>query len=339
MAISKGNVLIVDDEESIRMLLNMKLSKEGYHCEEAVNSDQALTKLKANPAEVIFLDINMPGKPGNELLPKITSSFPETAVIMASGVSDPGIITQCINDGAEGYINKPFKLYEVLLSIRRALIKKRLEFKIWQSQRYLQKEDEIRNVFLGSVERLVGVLETGDKYTAGHSRRVTSVALTIGKELDISPYKLEDLRWGALLHDVGKIAIDPAVINKPGKLTEDEYRYVMTHAVVGPNLVKPFVNKEVVEIISHHHDHYDGSGIDQQVTGKDIPLGARILTVVDAFDAMTSDRPYRSALPRDKALAEIIRCSGTQFDPTVADVLLRMVENETLPACPGDLAY
>ena len=330
MAISKSNVLIVDDEETIRMLLNMKLSKEGYHCEEAVNSEHALTKLKANPAELVVLDINMPGKPGNELLPEIINYFPETAVVMASGVNDPAIITQCINDGAEGYINKPFQFYEVLLGIRRAMIKKRLEFKILQRQRLLGKEEEIRNIFLDSVERLVGVLETGDKYTTGHSQRVTSIALAIGKKLDLSSCELEDLRWGALLHDVGKIVIDPAIVNKPDKLNEDEYRYVMTHAVVGPNLVKPFVNKEVVEIISHHHDHYDGSGLDQEVTGKDIPLGARILTVVDAFDAMISDRPYRNALPRDEALTEITKCSGTQFDPTVADSLLAIVESAIL---------
>ncbi len=148
----------------------------------------------------------------------------------------------------------------------------------------------------------------------------------IGKQLGLGSGELEDLLWGALLHDVGKIAVDPAILNKPGELTPGEYRHIMTHAIVGPSLVRPLVNDSVVNIISHHHDHYDGSGLDQTMVGKDIPLGARIVAVADAFDAMTSDRPYRAAMSRDEALTEMQRCRGTQFDPNVTDVLLQIAE-------------
>ncbi len=324
---SKGKVLIVDDEEMMRTLIKMKLTKEGYHCEEAGDAEKAWAKLQANPSEFVFLDINMPGKPGNVLLPEITRSFPDTSVIMASGVDDPTIIAQCIKDGAEDYIYKPFKIFEILLSLRRALDKKELELNIrrWHQNNLKKQDAELRNLFWGAIEALISALETNDKYTAGHSQRVTKLAVGVGKELKISARELDNLRWGALLHDVGKIAIDPDILNKQGKLSEDEYRYIMTHAIVGPSLVKPFVNDEVVDIISNHHAHYDGSGLNQVLVGEDIPQGARILTAVDAFDAMTSDRPYRSAIPQDKALEELKNCSGTQFDPLVADALIGMV--------------
>jgi HD-GYP domain-containing protein (c-di-GMP phosphodiesterase class II) len=133
---------------------------------------------------------------------------------------------------------------------------------------------------------------------------------------------LEDLRWGSLLHDVGKIAVDQFIQNKPGKLTPAEYEHIMIHAQVGAGIVKPVVNENVVAIVEHHHDHYDGTGLHQTTTGEGIPLGARILAVADAFDAMTSDRPYRPAITETDARQEIQRCLGTQFDPNVAKVFL-----------------
>ena len=335
MVTSQENILIVDDEEMIRWILNRKLSKEGYSCEEAGDAKQALAKLKVNPSELVVLDINMPGKLGSELLPEISAAFPETAVIMASGVTDTNVIARCIKDGAQDYIRKPFQLVEVLLSINRALEKRRLELEMGEyQQQYLSKEiekqvSEMRKVFLGAIEDLVCTLEDSDRYTAGHSRDVTGISVGIGKQLGLGSGELEDLLWGALLHDVGKIAVDPAILNKPGELTPGEYRHIMTHAVVGPSLVRPLVNDSVVNIISHHHDHYDGSGLDQTMVGEDIPLGARIVAVADAFDAMTSDRPYRAAMSKNEAVKEMKRCRGTQFDPHVTDVLLQIAECKT----------
>jgi putative two-component system response regulator len=169
----------------------------------------------------------------------------------------------------------------------------------------------------------VSALEAKDKYTAGHSRRTTEIALAIGDELGLSANDMEDLHWGSLLHDVGKIAVDQLIQNKPGKLTHEEYEHMMIHGHLGACIVKPVVNDKVVEIVEHHHDHYDGKGLHQAVAGENIPLGARILAVADAFDAMTSDRPYRSAMSVKEALDEIRRCSGTQFDPVVTKAFLK----------------
>ncbi|MFC1981390.1 HD domain-containing phosphohydrolase [Chloroflexota bacterium] len=337
MEVPQKNVLIVDDEETIRCVLNMKLTKEGYYCEEAGNADQAFAKLKVSPSELVVLDINMPGKPGNEFLPELKLNFPETAVIMATGVTDTRVIAQCIKDGAQDYVRKPFTLNEILLSVSRALEKRRIELQIREYQQHLkrkvkEKESETRNLFLCTIETLVCALEDNDKYTTGHSREVTGLALAVGKRLGVSPLELDDLRWGALLHDVGKIAVDPNILNKSGELTPEEYRHIMTHAFVGPSLVKPFVNGRVVDIISHHHDHYDGCGIDQIVTGENIPLGARIVALADAFDAMTSDRPYRAAMSKNEAIEEIARCSGTQFDPMVVSSLIEVAASEAMPA-------
>ena len=177
---------------------------------------------------------------------------------------------------------------------------------------------------LDELKSLIFTLESKDKYWAGHSRRTAEIALAIGEDINLPPEVLEDLWWGALLHDVGKIAVDLGILNKPGKLTPEEYRHIMAHAVIGSNIVKPIVNKRIADIIFHHHDHYDGSGLGQVVAGKDIPLGARILAVADALDAMTSDRPYRDAMSYEEAIEEIRQGRGTQFDPIIANIFIKM---------------
>jgi putative two-component system response regulator len=321
-------LLIVDDEAAIRKLLCQKLSREGYQCKEANNAEQASNILETSPIALVILDIKMPGKSGTELLPEIKSGYPDTAVIMATAVTDVNAAIQCLKQGADDYILKPFNLEVLSLAVQRALEKRRLQLEIKEYQQYLEDKveeqtKEIRKLSLGAIEALVSALEAKDKYTGGHSRRVTEIALALGNELGLSAGDMEGLRWGSLLHDVGKIAVDQRVQNKPGKLTDEEYEHIMTHPRIGADIVRPIVNGKIVEMIEHHHDHYDGSGLHQVIAGNDILLEARILAVADAFDAMTSDRPYRPAMSIAEAIDEIKRYSGTQFDPDVVTALLK----------------
>jgi len=249
-------------------------------------------------------------------------------VIMATAVTETSVAIQCMRQGADDYISKPFNLDEVSLGIQRALEKKHLQSEIRHYQLFLENKvdaqtAEIRKLFLAAIESLVAALEAKDRYTAGHSRRVADIAVVIGNELGLSKEAIDDLRWGGLLHDVGKIAVDQMIQNKPGKLTQEEYEHIMIHAHMGAGIVKAVVNEKVVEMIEHHHDRYDGHGLHQTIAGTDIPLAARILAVADAFDAMTSERPYRPAMPKKQALDEIERCSGTQFDQVVAAAFLK----------------
>jgi putative two-component system response regulator len=327
-------LLVVDDEPAIRRLLCQKLSREDYLCQEASNAEQTLSMLATHPIALVILDIKMPGKSGIEILSEVKSGYPDTVVIMATAVIDISVAIQCLKQGAEDYICKPFNLEELSLAVQRALDRRRLQLELREYQQFLEEKveeqtEEIRKVFLGAIEALVSALEAKDKYTGGHSRRVTELALALGNELGLSAKDMEELRWASLLHDIGKIAVDPVIQNKSGRLTPEEYDHIMTHTHAGALIVQPLVNGKIAEMIEHHHDRYDGSGPHQVVAGSGIPLGARIIAVADAFDAMTSDRPYRSAMSVDEAVHEIKRGARTQFDPTIVTEFIRTVGRVT----------
>jgi putative nucleotidyltransferase with HDIG domain len=327
-SLQKENILIVDDEKTVRRSLNRCLTLRGFSCAEASNADEAMESLKNNPADLVILDIMMPGTSGSEFLPHLKKSFPDTAVVMATAVVEPDTIVRCMKNGAHDYITKPFDVDELVSNINTVLTKRRLELNLREKRQSLEgkveeQAKELQKLFIDAVESLVSALEAKDKYTAGHSRRVTKIAMETATAMGLKGEDLDNLRWAALLHDIGKIGIDPTIQNKPGELTPEEYDYILTHCVIGPSIVQPLVNDRIIEVIKHHHDSYDGSGLNQKVSRDKIPLGARILATADSFDAMTSDRPYRSSRPVSEALAEIVRCAGTQFDPSVVKAFLK----------------
>lgn len=334
---TQETLLIVDDEDVMRKVLHLKLSREGYLCEEADSAQSALNALETTPIALVVLDIKMPGRSGMELLPEIKARHPYTGVIMATALNDIDVAIQCLKEGADDYICKPFNLEEVSLAVQRALERRRLQLELREYQQFLEEKVEeqmlgARRLFLGAIEALASALEAKDRYTGGHSRRVTKIALAVGKELGLSAQDMENLRWGSLLHDVGKIAVHEVIQNKPSSLTREEYEHIMTHPLVGAHIVRPVVNGKISEIIEHHHDHYDGTGLHQTVTGSDIPLGARVIAVADAFDAMTSDRPYRAAMSVAEAVQEIKRSVDTQFDSVIVAAFLRTVGTVTAQA-------
>ena len=242
-------------------------------------------------------------------------------IFLEIGVISFGMVISVIM-GAQG------DLYKLLLRTSAELQQKNMQLELEVVERK-RAETEFRTLSLGAIESLVFALEAKDRYTAGHSRRVTEIATAIGKAMNLSSADMEDLRSGSLLHDIGKIAVSEAIQNKPGALTYREYQHIMTHVQAGADIVKPIVNERVVELIKHHHDRFGGNQ-NQTVFAKNIPLGARIIAVADSFDAMTSDRPYRPAIEPLKALEEIKRCSHSQFDPEVVDAFTWLYQSGNL---------
>ena len=325
-----NRILVVEDEPAVGKLLNQTLSREGYQCQEAGSADQALDKLRSNTFELAILDIKMPGKSGIELLPEIKTNYPDTAVIMATAIIDTHIAIQCMKQGAFDYLTKPFNLDKVILSVGRALEKRRLELENRDYQQHLKQQVEeqakkIRASFLNAITALAYALEAKDKYTSGHSQMVAEISVAIFKELGMPQDGVEKIRLAGLIHDIGKIGVRESVLNKRDGLTKEEFRQVKCHCELGEHILNPIVDdEEILKMVRHHHERYDGTGYPDGLSGEQILLGARILAVSDAYDAMTSERPYRVAMSTEAACVEIEHGKGTQFDPKVVDAFLRI---------------
>lgn len=333
MMAKKDSILIVDDERSVRQLLRKKLGSEGYRCYEAVDAGQALQKLRNDTIGLVLLDIRMPGKSGVELLPEVKASYPHVSVIMITATVDTQVAVQCMKQGAYDYITKPFELEDVTISVARALEKRRLELKNKEYQQHLEEKvaeqaGKIRTSFLNAVTSLAYALEAKDAYTSGHSQRVADISAAIARELDLPPDKIDKLKLAGLVHDIGKIGINESVLNKPGPLTEREFEQVRRHPEIGELILSPIVDSaEILESVRNHHERYDGKGYPDALSKEQVPLGARILTVSDAYEAMTSERPYRSKMSDGEACEEIRRNRGIQFDPEVVDAFFRSKDN------------
>ncbi|MBN1368639.1 MAG: response regulator [Dehalococcoidaceae bacterium] len=321
-------LLIVDDENGIRALLGINLSKMGYTWDEAGDACQALKKIEQHRYSLVLLDISMPGMTGRELLPLIKEKSPDTAVIMATALADTSLAIKCMKEGAYDYLTKPFDFNNLDSSISRALEKRRLELENREYKEHLEEKveeqaDKIRQSFFNAMTSLAYALEARDEYTSGHSNRVTVSALVISEQLGVDPAQTETIRLASMVHDIGKIGIKENVLNKPGKLTEDEFRHIKTHPEIGEHILQPVVdNQEIISIVRHHHERYDGNGYPDGLKEEEIPLGARVLAVADSYDAMTSQRPYRAALSQREALNELVKGKGTQFDPQMVDIFI-----------------
>ena len=332
----KGTILITDDETAIRRLLKQRLTSEGYECREAGSANWALDELQNNEVELVILDIKMPGKSGVQLLPEIRAGYPDAVVIMATAITDTSIAIHCMKLGAYDYITKPFNLDEVVLSVDKALEKRRLQMEVRDYRHNLEQKVEeqakkIRSAFFNAITALAYALEAKDSYTSGHSQRVSEISAAIARELGLPQENINEIELAGRVHDVGKMGVRESVLNKPGKLTDEEFQHIKYHPEAGERILAPIVeDKEILQIVRHHHERYDGAGYPDGLSGDKIPLGARILAVADSCDAMISERPYRGAMSVDKACAEIEWGRNTQFDPEVAGAFLRIRDSLVL---------
>jgi response regulator RpfG family c-di-GMP phosphodiesterase len=331
----KEHILVVDDEEMIRDLLSSALAQEMYVCHQASNVDEAFVLLGEQPVDLVISDIMMPGRSGVELLRDLKKVDPDIAVLMITGLSDMNTAMECVHLGADDYITKPFGINRVVLTVKN-LIERRclaiekknyqasLEFKVMEQTTQIRRTlHELSSAYDSTLTALVKALDAREKEVGSHSERVMNYTAFLGGKLGMVGKELQELAKGALLHDIGKIGISDNILLKPGQLTDGEWLEMRKHPQVGYAILSEIEFLKIpAEIILSHHERFDGTGYPKQLKGEQIPIGARIFAVVDTLDAMTSDRPYRKALPFDVVISEIIKHRCTQFDPAIADLFL-----------------
>jgi len=319
----KGHVLIVDDEIYIQEILKATLGDAGFECVTAGDAEAALTALASQSFDLAFTDIRMPGKQGTELLREVKKAYPEVVVIIITAVDSASMAIQSMHMGAYDYIIKPFNLEQVLLSADRALDKRRLENANKEYQRYLvqmadEREAENRRLFYSMTQVLIHLLDLKIPFNVGHALRVAEKSRYVARDLRMTDDGVRKVYLAALLHDVGMILVEDVLLNKQGSLTPQEQRHFLERTALAEEVLRPILDdEEVLKSIRHNRERYDGTGHPDGLKGNLIPLGARIIAVVEAFDAMTVWRPYRMPRLPQEAIKELSRCSSTQFDPQV----------------------
>lgn len=331
----EDRILIVDDEEVICTILTRRLIREGYSCTTANNGKEALTHFFKNNFSLIISDIKMPEMDGIELLKRVKSIHPKMKVIMITAYPEIDMAVEAMRLGAYDFIIKPADLELIVISVKKALESKRLEEEVEAYHNHLEELVEERTAklqqayrimkksHLDSVKVLVEAIDAKDPYTRGHSDRVKRMSLRVAQKMNFSEEKLETLEYGALLHDIGKIGIKDEVLQKKGPLNHEEFQSIREHPLIGVKIVEGVeFFRDKIPIIRHHHEYYNGCGYPDRLSGERIPLEARIITVPDAFDAMTSLRPHRGIMPLQDVLLELEKQKGKQFDPQVLDIFL-----------------
>jgi response regulator RpfG family c-di-GMP phosphodiesterase len=340
-------ILIVDDEETIRLALRKFLRSRGYEVEIAGSGDQALEILDRESFSLMLCDVRMPGMTGVQVVPQARQKDQDLAIIMLTAVNDAATATEVLASGASDYLMKPVELADLQQAVDRALQKRtqliesrRLDMLIREevalrTAELEQEKESLRLMSVSIAETLINAMEAKDLYLRGHSQRVAELAGQLAEEIGLDENTCEDLKVAGRLHDVGKIGIREDILNKPGRLTPEEFEHVKRHVQIGLDILAPLFHiKKPLEYVEHHHERWDGAGYPQGLTGEAIPMGARILCAADTFDALTSKRAYREPLAPSAALDHLRVDVGKQFDPCVYDALVRVI-TKRLGTSPG----
>jgi putative nucleotidyltransferase with HDIG domain len=333
-------ILCIDDNLEVLKLMKMLLSDE-FDLELTDSAEKGLVLLREKNPDIVLCDVMMPGMDGHAFSRTVKSdeALKHVPILLVTARSGAEMLAEGIQAGADDYISKPFDSVELKARIRSLLRMRQVESELALVNRNLKMRtsdlvDQQRSLFLSTVKSLVTAIDAKDEYTRHHSTRVTEFTLKIAKKMGFSDKELGDLELAALLHDVGKIGVPEHILNKPGKLTDAEFKQIKEHPARGESILTPVIElKDIRKIVRSHHEQYNGSGYPDGLKGREIPLGARIMAIADTYDSITSERPYRKAASHRFAVKEIIRCSGTQFDPEVVENFL-----EIAPAFAAELA-
>jgi putative two-component system response regulator len=325
-----ANCLIVDDEPSVRRSLVRMLQAQGFTCFEAGTGREALGVLeRIGEAPLVISDMKMPELDGIGLLGALRERYPDTSVIMLTGMGETTTAVDCLHMGAADFLLKPISVGELQARVARVLEKRALVLQNRFYQQHLERQVHeqavrIQELFLQGVQMLARALEAKDAYTRGHSIRVSQYAVGTAQRLGFDGPSLVGIRLGGELHDIGKIGTREAVLHKPGTLTDEEFRQITEHPVLGERMLLPLAREspDVLRIVRSHHERVDGRGFPDGLRGEMIPIEARIVAVADSFDAMTTERPYRDARQPDAAVAELRRVAGTQLDPAAVEAFV-----------------
>jgi putative two-component system response regulator len=333
-------LLVVDDEELITKALSRYLGSRGYEVDTACSGEAALEALSRSRFSLMLCDVRMPGLSGLEVVPRALEIDGDLAIMMLTGVNDAPTATGALATGAIDYLLKPVELAELHQAIERALHRRELEIDRRTVERMIREEvasrtEELeqeklalRAMSIATVESLVNAMEARDVYLRGHSQRVAELAASIAAELKLDEDTVEHVRIAARIHDIGKIGIQEAVLNKPGPLTREEYEHVKEHVGIGIDILAPLKHLgPALLYVEDHHEHWDGQGYPARKSGEDISIGGRILAAADAYDALTSQRAYRVAKRPRETVEYLSARSGDLLDPRVyqamANVILR----------------
>ena len=343
---SRPHCIVADDEAHLRRVLVRLMESDGFTCHEAANGRIAVELLDHVNPTLVLTDLHMPELDGMGLLREVRARKPDAAIIMITAVADVATAVSALAVGAMDYLMKPFHLEEVRARVRQALEKRRLilENRGYQQgleERVAEQARRLESLFVASIQSLADALEVKDPYTHGHSLRVSKYSVAIARAIGLDAESIQQIEIGGHVHDIGKIGVREAVLNKPGPLTGEEYAHIMTHPVVGWRILSPLLRDVpmALNVVRWHHERWDGSGVPDHLVGEAIPIEARIAAVADTFDAMTSVRPYRPGVPLPDTLAELRRNSGTQFDPICVAAFFDAIDAGTIDLVPtGALA-
>ena len=326
----KVNILIVDDEKYICIAISRWLEPEGFNCVMAYDYNEALACMENQEFQLLISDINMPGKSGIELLRTTKERFPRTAILMATAVGERNTAIHALELGAYGYLIKPFDKNEFMINVASALERRRLELRSKEYERQLEQEVRDRTAVIRNREeeialRLVWASEYRDDTTGEHIRRIGMFSAILAEALGYSKSFVDDIRIASPMHDVGKIGVPDHILLKPTKLTPAEFEIIKKHTEIGAGILGgsdiPLL-QFASGIALSHHEKWDGSGYPQGLAGEDIPEAARIVAMVDEYDALLFDRVYRTAYPEEKVLKILQQGKGTHFEPRIFECFL-----------------